>query len=73
MEKNLRKREIHYVRQEVIEGGLEVDKLFFHDPDNFMIEICNCDNISIAPLDICSCSWVNLQMMQLQQIKLVRP
>ena len=73
VEKNLKEMEIHYVRKKVTEGGFEVDQLFFHDPDGFMIEICNCDNIPIVPLDICSCSRVNLQMMQPQQIKVVRP
>ena len=66
---------IQHVRAKVTEGGLEVDQLFFHDPDGFMIEICNCDNLPIVPLagDMArSCSRVNLQKMQQQQIKVVR-
>lgn len=26
-------------------------QLFFHDPDNNMVEICNCDCLPIVPLD----------------------
>ncbi|KAF8106991.1 hypothetical protein N665_0129s0060 [Sinapis alba] len=41
VEKNLKQMEIEYVRAVVEEGGIQVDQLFFHDPDGFMIEICN--------------------------------
>ena len=41
---------IKYVRQEVVEGGIVVDQLFFHDPDCFMIEVCNCDSLPVCPL-----------------------
>ncbi|XP_042509655.1 uncharacterized protein LOC122085233 [Macadamia integrifolia] len=44
---------IEYVKAEVEEGGIKVDQLFFHDPDGYMIEICNCENLPILPLSSC--------------------
>ncbi|XP_074309270.1 glyoxylase I 4-like [Silene latifolia] len=44
---------IEYVTAQVEEGGIKVDQLFFHDPDGYMVEICNCDNIPILPLSSC--------------------
>ncbi|XP_010256292.1 PREDICTED: uncharacterized protein LOC104596717 [Nelumbo nucifera] len=44
---------IDYVTAVVEEGGLKVDQLFFHDPDGYMIEICNCDNLPVLPLSSC--------------------
>ncbi|KAL9241903.1 hypothetical protein vseg_015962 [Gypsophila vaccaria] len=41
---------IEYVTAQVEEGGVKVDQLFFHDPDGYMVEICNCDNIPILPI-----------------------
>ncbi|KAI3945480.1 hypothetical protein MKW92_027194 [Papaver armeniacum] len=41
---------IEYVTATVEEGGVKVDQLFFHDPDGYMIEICNCDNLPVLPL-----------------------
>ncbi|KAF7843273.1 Metallothiol transferase fosB [Senna tora] len=70
VEKKLKEMEIHYVRSMVEEGGIHVDQLFFHDPDGFMIEICNCDSLPVVPLAgemPRSCSRVNLEMMQHQQ------
>ncbi|KAL0415331.1 UNVERIFIED_CONTAM: hypothetical protein Slati_3365000 [Sesamum latifolium] len=61
---------IDWVRQRVEEGGVYVDQLFFHDPDGFMIEICNCDNIPVIPLAgemVRSCSRLNLQQQPQQQ------
>ncbi|PSS07468.1 Metallothiol transferase [Actinidia chinensis var. chinensis] len=77
VEKKLKDLGIDYVRQQVEEGGIYVDQLFFHDPDGFMIEICNCDNLPVIPLAgemVRSCSRVNLQKLQhQQQIKVVQP
>lgn len=70
VEKKLKEMEIPYVRSMVEEGGIHVDQIFFHDPDGFMVEICNCDNLPVVPLAedmVRSCSRVNLQMMQHQQ------
>ncbi|KAK7325229.1 hypothetical protein VNO77_29388 [Canavalia gladiata] len=70
VEKKLKEMEIGYVRATVEEGGIQVDQLFFHDPDGFMIEICNCDSLPVIPLAggmVRSCSRVNLDVLQQQQ------
>ncbi|GMH14283.1 hypothetical protein Nepgr_016124 [Nepenthes gracilis] len=75
VEKKLKDMGVKSLRQRVEEGGICVDQLFFHDPDGFMIEICNCDNLPVVPLSgdlVRSCSRVNLQVLppppqQLQQ------
>ncbi|XP_068653293.1 glyoxylase I 4-like [Aristolochia californica] len=48
--RKLSEMKIPYVQRRVEEGGIFVDQLFFHDPDGFMIEICNCDNLPVVPL-----------------------
>uniref|UniRef100_A0A2P2NGT7 VOC domain-containing protein n=1 Tax=Rhizophora mucronata TaxID=61149 RepID=A0A2P2NGT7_RHIMU len=45
---------MRYVTAVVEENGIIVDQVFFHDPDGYMIEICNCDNIPIIPVSSCS-------------------
>lgn len=70
VEKKLTEMGIKYVRHLVEEGGIYVDQLFFHDPDGFMVEICNCDKLPVIPLagEIArSCSRANLQLLQPQQ------
>ncbi|XP_016439831.1 glyoxylase I 4-like [Nicotiana tabacum] len=67
VEKKLTEMGIEYVRQLVEEGGIYVDQLFFHDPDDFMVEICNCDKLPVIPLVgemARSCSRVNLHQPQ---------
>lgn len=49
----LEEMNIEYVTAVVKEGGIQVDQLFFHDPDGYMVEICNCQNL--PPLPISSC------------------
>nr|KYP63209.1 Metallothiol transferase fosB [Cajanus cajan] len=44
---------IEYVTALVEDGGIQVDQLFFHDPDGYMIEICNCQNLPVLPLSSC--------------------
>ncbi|PKU84353.1 hypothetical protein MA16_Dca002866 [Dendrobium catenatum] len=44
---------IEYVTAVVEESGIEVDQFFFHDPDGYMVEICNCDNLPVIPLSSC--------------------
>ena len=44
---------IVYVTAVVEEGGIQVDQLFFHDPDGYMIEICNCQNLPVLPISSC--------------------
>jgi len=76
VEKKLNDMGIEYLRQQVEEGGIYVDQLFFHDPDGFMIEICNCDNLPIVPLAgemARSCSRLNLQKVHRQQMQVVLP
>ncbi|XP_073127948.1 glyoxylase I 4-like [Henckelia pumila] len=46
----LEEMKIEYVKAIVREGGIIVDQIFFHDPDGYMIEICNCQNIPILPM-----------------------
>ncbi|CAI9786175.1 unnamed protein product [Fraxinus pennsylvanica] len=49
----LEEMKIEYVTAVVKEGGISVDQLFFHDPDGYMIEICNCQNLPVLPLSSC--------------------
>ncbi|OVA20416.1 Glyoxalase-like domain [Macleaya cordata] len=41
---------IKYAKATVEDSGIKVDQVFFHDPDGYMIEICNCDNLPVLPL-----------------------
>ncbi|KAH9761894.1 VOC domain-containing protein [Citrus sinensis] len=50
VERRLKEMKIDYVKSRVEEGGINVDQLFFHDPDGSMIEICNCDVLPVVPL-----------------------
>uniref|UniRef100_M8C1I6 Uncharacterized protein n=1 Tax=Aegilops tauschii TaxID=37682 RepID=M8C1I6_AEGTA len=50
VERRLKELGIPYIQRCVEEGGIYVDQIFFHDPDGFMIEICNCDNLPVIPL-----------------------
>lgn len=41
---------IKYLKRTVDgENGSNIDQLFFNDPDGFMIEICNCENLKLVP------------------------
>ncbi|XP_058774107.1 glyoxylase I 4-like [Vicia villosa] len=69
VQKCLEEMKIDFARALVEENGVKVDQLFFHDPDGFMIEICNCDNLPVIPLvgDMArSCSRLNHEIMQQQ-------
>ncbi|XP_077248804.1 glyoxylase I 4-like [Tasmannia lanceolata] len=50
---------IEYVTAVVEEGGIKVDQLFFHDPDGYMVEICNCDSLPVLPLSSCPLKKLN--------------
>ncbi|CAA7403166.1 unnamed protein product [Spirodela intermedia] len=50
VERKLREMGIPCIQRTVEEGGISVDQLFFHDPDGFMIEVCNCDVLPVIPL-----------------------
>ncbi|KAI3861537.1 hypothetical protein MKW98_000489 [Papaver atlanticum] len=55
VKKMLREMGMKYETALVEEGGIFVDQLFFHDPDGYMIEICNCENLPILPLSASAC------------------
>ncbi|KAJ0006803.1 hypothetical protein Pint_30083 [Pistacia integerrima] len=67
MEKKLNELGIKYVRAVVQEGGIEVHQLFFHDPDGFMIEMCDCNNLPVVGDTAQSCSRSNRHMMKQPQ------
>ncbi|RWV85156.1 hypothetical protein GW17_00053075 [Ensete ventricosum] len=61
---------IPYIQSRVEEGGIYVDQMFFHDPDGFMIEICNCENLPVISLSgepIMACKRVSPIHQQQQQ------
>ena len=47
MEKKLKDLNIKYKKMTVedVENRTKIDQLLFNDPDGFMIEICNCENL----------------------------
>ncbi|GER45919.1 metallothiol transferase fosB [Striga asiatica] len=50
----LENMKVEYITAVVKEGGIIVDQIFFHDPDGYMIEICNCQNLPVLPISSCS-------------------
>jgi catechol 2,3-dioxygenase-like lactoylglutathione lyase family enzyme len=50
VERKIQEINIKYVKRIVEEGGIYVDQLFIHDPDGFMVEICNCENFPVEPI-----------------------
>ncbi|BBN04366.1 hypothetical protein MPTK1_3g03980 [Marchantia polymorpha subsp. ruderalis] len=50
VERMLRANGVQFLRREIEEDGIMIDQLFFHDPDCFMIEVCNCDQLPLVPL-----------------------
>ncbi|KAI3900519.1 hypothetical protein MKW92_008852 [Papaver armeniacum] len=50
MERKLKERNIKY-KKRTVGGGDDgaIDQLFFTDPDGFMVEICNCENLKLEP------------------------
>lgn len=52
MEQKLKEMDIKYMKRTVgDEEGAAIDQLFFKDPDGFMIEICNCENLKLVPAE----------------------
>lgn len=51
LEKRLKEFDVKYMRRTVEdeENKTSIDQLFFNDPDGFMIEICNCENLKLVP------------------------
>ncbi|EFJ07813.1 hypothetical protein SELMODRAFT_94230 [Selaginella moellendorffii] len=50
VQKRLGDAGIKYEKRIVQERGIEVEQIFFHDPDGFMIEICTCERLPVEPL-----------------------
>lgn len=50
VERKLQEMNMKYVKRIVEEGGIYVDQLFIHDPDGFMVELCNCENFPVEPI-----------------------
>eukprot|EP00898_Chlorokybus_atmophyticus_P008746 jgi/Chlat1/8873/Chrsp92S08189 len=70
----LERHGLPYKRQVVVEGPVRVHQLFFHDPDNNMIEICNCEALPITPLTSCpisfsqrSCSQQRMDLLEVME------
>nr|GMC67756.1 lactoylglutathione lyase-like [Ipomoea batatas] len=57
--KRLEEMGMRYVTAVVEEDGITVDQVFFHDPDGYMIEICNCENIPMRPVASLACPFKN--------------
>ncbi|KAL5198969.1 hypothetical protein ABZP36_002481 [Zizania latifolia] len=50
MEKRMDEMGIKYMKRTINEEeDSPIDQLFFKDPDGFMIEICNCENLELVP------------------------
>jgi len=50
VERKLQEMNIKDVKRIVEEGGIYVDQLFIHDPDCYMVEVCNCENLPVEPI-----------------------
>jgi hypothetical protein len=51
LENRLKEMGIRYMKRTINEEeGSPIDQFFFKDPDGFMIEICNCENLPVVPL-----------------------
>ncbi|XP_062102534.1 glyoxylase I 4-like [Humulus lupulus] len=53
VKRRLQEMGMRYVTAVVEDDGAKVDQVFFHDPDGYMVELCNCENIPIIPLASC--------------------
>ncbi|PKI36256.1 hypothetical protein CRG98_043368 [Punica granatum] len=50
IERKLMDRNIKYMKTTLGDDSQsKIDQLFFTDPDGFMIEICNCENLRLIP------------------------
>ncbi|GER48622.1 lactoylglutathione lyase / glyoxalase I family protein [Striga asiatica] len=48
MEQKLKEGGVKYMKRTIgEEEGAPIDQLFLNDPDGFMIEICNCENLKL--------------------------
>uniref|UniRef100_A0A7I4EBV2 VOC domain-containing protein n=1 Tax=Physcomitrium patens TaxID=3218 RepID=A0A7I4EBV2_PHYPA len=60
VEQALQDHGIKYTRTTIDENGVQIEQVFFHDPDGFMIEICTCEKFPVQPLIPTSASICNL-------------
>ncbi|KAL3692744.1 hypothetical protein R1sor_006395 [Riccia sorocarpa] len=67
VQEKLEEHGVKYLRRQVEEGGIVVDQLFFHDPEGFMIEVCNCENLPVVPLTTSSAGPLNMPQEQQQK------
>ncbi|KAI9075385.1 hypothetical protein K1719_042635 [Acacia pycnantha] len=50
MEERLKKMNVKYMKKTMQgEDGTVMDQLFFNDPDGFMVEVCNCEDLELFP------------------------
>ncbi|XVE74178.1 hypothetical protein DITRI_Ditri11bG0178000 [Diplodiscus trichospermus] len=50
MEQRLKDFNTKYIKRTMEdESGTKIDQLFFKDPDGYMVEICNCENLKLVP------------------------
>ncbi|KAI3959156.1 hypothetical protein MKX01_023832 [Papaver californicum] len=57
VKRKLEEMGIEHEKATAEDGGIWVEQVFFHDPDGYMIEICNCENLPILPLSSSSTSF----------------
>ncbi|GLJ25532.1 hypothetical protein SUGI_0488980 [Cryptomeria japonica] len=50
IQRKLEDIKMKYEKRVVEEGGVYIEQIFFHDPDGYMIEICNCNKLPLIPL-----------------------
>ncbi|KAL2935828.1 Receptor-like protein Cf-9-like protein [Bienertia sinuspersici] len=68
IEERLKVFNIKYIKRTVEdeENKTAIDQLFFDDPDGFMIEMCNCENLKLVPAG--SLGNIKLPMDQLAKL-----
>ncbi|CAK7330964.1 unnamed protein product [Dovyalis caffra] len=51
LEQRLKQFNVKYTKRTIDDdkNGTKIDQLFFCDPDGYMIEICNCENLKLVP------------------------
>ncbi|XP_054814585.1 glyoxylase I 4-like [Prosopis cineraria] len=50
MEERLKKMNVKYMKKTMeAEDGTVMDQIFFNDPDGFMVELCNCEDLKLVP------------------------
>ncbi|KFK32298.1 hypothetical protein AALP_AA6G224300 [Arabis alpina] len=50
LEERLKEVDVRYIKRTVgDQKDAAINQLFFNDPDGFMVEICNCENLELVP------------------------